>query len=185
MAICGSASRAPGSTAGGARIANSAGRRFQRFTELDGLPSPTIYSGVWDDAGYLWLSSSRGLSRLDTELLEFTNYNTSHGLQGDEFNLSSGYRAADGELYFGGVNGFNAFRPDSLGVDRELPQVAITKFLSLNKPVNIADALSVEEPIRLRYDEDVISFEFAAMDFAAPEKKPFHVPARRNRPGTG
>ena len=72
-----------------------AGRQvFQRFTELDGLPSATIYSGVWDTSGVLWLSTAHGLSKLDIETLEFTNYDTSHGLQGDEFNLAAGFRAA-------------------------------------------------------------------------------------------
>jgi len=146
---------------------------FQQFTTLDGLPSLTIYSGLWDQAGYLWLSTGRGLSKLDIESLEFRNYDASHGLQGDEFMLSAGYRAADGQLFFGGVNGFNAFYPDSLGGDRQPPQAAITNFLSLNKPVDLSDTKIGGEPVQLAYDQKLIGFEFAALDFAAPEKNRF------------
>ncbi len=146
---------------------------FQRFTELDGLPSATVYSGVWDEAGFLWLSSSRGLSRLDTETLEFKNYDTSHGLQGDEFNLTAGFRASSGQLFFGGMNGFNAFQPEQLAVNTAAPQVAITRLLGLNKPIDLGESRSSGTPVELGYRQNVIGFEFAALDYAAPQKNRF------------
>ena len=146
---------------------------FQRFTELDGLPGSTIYSGVWDQAEHLWLSTSRGLSRLNIESLEFTNYDTSHGLQGDEFNLAAGFQAADGRLFFGGLNGFNCFAPSLLGGNRQAPQVVITSFLSLNKPVDISDTIASGERLQLEFNQNVIGFKFAALDYAAPEKNQY------------
>ena len=146
---------------------------FQRFTELDGLPSSTTYGGVWDQAGYLWLSSARGLSRLDIESLEFRNYDTSHGLQGDEFNLSAVYRAADGQVFFGGLNGFNAFRPELLVRNLRAPAVAVTNLLSLNKPVDFSEAYAGGERVKFTHDQNVIGFEFAALDYAAPAKNRF------------
>ena len=143
---------------------------FDRYSELDGLPSATIYSGVWDQQGYLWLSSSYGLSRLDIGTLEFRNFDPSHGLQGDEFNLSAGFAAADGELYFGGMAGFNAFRPELVGGNGRAPQVAITNFLSLNQPLEFSAAMDDGAPLELRHDEAVISLEFAALDYVAPDK---------------
>ena len=146
---------------------------FQRFTEFDGLPSSTTYGGVWDHTGYLWLSTAQGLSRLDIESLEFRNYDTSHGLQGDEFNLSASYRAADGQVFFGGLNGFNAFRPELLVRNLRAPQVAITKLLSLNKPVDLSEAYARGERAKFTHDQNVIGFEFAALDYAAPKKNRF------------
>jgi transcriptional regulator with GAF, ATPase, and Fis domain/ligand-binding sensor domain-containing protein len=143
---------------------------FDRLTTHDGLPSSTVYSGVWDRAGYLWLSTGRGMTRLDIESLEFKNYDTSHGLQDEEFNLSAGFGSADGQLFFGGVNGFNAFYPHLLGGQRQPPQVVITKFLSLNKPVDPVDMQASDGRMHLDYNQNVIGFEFAALDFAAPEK---------------
>ena len=146
---------------------------FRRFTELDGLPSSTTYGGVWDQTGYLWLSTARGLSRLDIESLEFRNYDTSHGLQGDEFNLSASYRAADGQVFFGGLNGFNAFRPELLGRNLRAPQVAITKLLSLNKPIDLSEANAGGEGVKFTHDQNAIGFEFAALDYAAPNRNRF------------
>ena len=156
------------------RADREAGReKFQRFNTRDGLPSSTIYAGIWDQSGQLWLSTGGGLSRLDIGSLEFQNYDTSHGLQDDEFNLSAGFRASDGQLFFGGVKGFNAFYPHLLGGSGPPPQVAITKFLTLNNPVD-QDELQVRDGrVQLQYDQNVIGFEFAALDFAGPRKNRF------------
>lgn len=143
---------------------------FQRFGELDGLPSSTIYSGTWDSDGDLWLSTARGLSRLDIETLEFRNFDNSHGLQGEEFNLSAGFGASNGQLFFGGLNGFNAFQPELMDGNRRPPQVAITTFTSLNEPVDLSDTRRGAGRVALEHDQYVLGFEFTALDFAAPEK---------------
>gem|GEM_PF-1040600 len=146
---------------------------FQRFGELDGLPSATIYSGIPGDDDELWLSTADGLSRLKTATLEFRNFDTSHGLQGDEFNLAAGFRSTDGQLFFGGLNGFNTFHPELMNGSHHTPQVVITEFLSLNEPLDLGDARTTGQPVRLDYDQDVIGFEFAALDYAAPAKSRF------------
>ena len=146
---------------------------FQRFTELDGLPSATIYSGVWDTSGFLWMSSAHGLSKLDVDSLEITNYDTSHGLQGDEFNLSAGFRATDGLIMFGGLNGFNAFHPDQLAGNGLPPQVAITSILAMNEPIDLAESRGADAAMILGHDQNMLSFEFAALDYAAPDKNRF------------
>jgi len=110
---------------------------------------------------------------LDIESLEFRNYDTSHGLQGDEFNLSASYRAADGQVFFGGLNGFNAFRPELLARNLRPPQVAVTKILGLNQEVNLVQAFGGDERLKFTHDQNVIGFEFAAFDYAAPEKNRF------------
>ena len=89
----------------------------EHFTEIDGLPDATVYSGIWDTRGRLWLSTGRGLSRFNPQTLEFRNFGTEHGLQGSEFNFAAGFRSTDGKLFFGGLNGFNAFDPDALSAD--------------------------------------------------------------------
>ena len=145
-------------------------QRFQKFTNRDGLPSTTIYSGVWDQSGHLWMSTGHGLSKLNVDTLEFKNYDTSHGLQDDEFNLSAGIAATNGQLFFGGVNGFNAFFPDMLGGDGKPPPVAITKLQLLNDTVNPETLNTRSERVELEHDQNVIGFEFVALDFVAPEK---------------
>ncbi len=148
----------------------SAGRAvFERYTEKDGLPDATIYSGQWDAAGRLWLSTGRGLSQVDTASMTFRNFDTSHGLQGDDFNLNAGFRANNGELFFGGMKGFNAFQPAWINAGGPPPDVAITRVSVLNETLDPAAYRQDGAPVEFRHDQNVIGLEFAALDFAAPE----------------
>ena len=67
-----------------------------------------------DNAGGLWLSTNNGLSRFDPENESFTNFDVRHGLQANEFNFGASLRSASGELFFGGINGYNAFFPERM-----------------------------------------------------------------------
>ncbi len=146
---------------------------FERFSEIDGLPNATIYSGIWDEQGNLWMSTGRGLSRLDLSTMEFKNYSTEHGLQGNEFNFAAGFGSSDGSLFFGGLNGFNAFDPAALTANGRAPMVAITNLLSLNEPVDLTESRRGDAAVVLKHDEYLVSFEFAALDFAAPLRHRF------------
>jgi transcriptional regulator with GAF, ATPase, and Fis domain/ligand-binding sensor domain-containing protein len=164
-----------GTKGGGLNLWRQADRRqgrpvFRRFSELDGLPSSTIYSGIWDQAGHLWLSTARGLSQLDVTTLGFRNYDVSHGLQGDEFNHAAGFRSADGTLYFGGMNGFNAFDPLAMELARPPPQAVIKAAWILGETSASELPLSPVAPVELEYSQNTVTIEFVALDYVAPER---------------
>jgi diguanylate cyclase (GGDEF)-like protein len=141
---------------------------FRNFSESDGLPNSTIYGIESDSSGALWLSTNRGLSRFDPRSLEVRNFRRTHGLQGDEFNFGSHYRSAKGELFFGGPNGYNAFIPERLRFDDRAPPVVLTAFLKLNEPARTALPPERLGAINLGYRDHIVTFEFAALDFASP-----------------
>jgi diguanylate cyclase (GGDEF)-like protein len=117
----------------------------------------------------LWLATNHGLSRFDPRAATFHNYHVHDGLQSNEFHFGSSYRSPAGELFFGGVNGFNAFFSDRLQHDAPAPPVVLTSFLKLNKPVAGLGPPSEMAKIDLGYDDDDVTFEFAALDYSAPE----------------
>jgi signal transduction histidine kinase len=79
-------------------------------------------------------------------------------------------KGGDGTLYFGGANGFSSFHPEKLEKNEHVPVVVITRFQKLGIDMDIG-ALSGENPtIRLGYDENIFSLEFAALDYAEPAK---------------
>ena len=92
----------------------------------------------------------------------------SHGLQGNEFNHAAQFRSRDGRLFFGGSNGFNAFHPDRVRDNDHAPPVILTEFLKFNKTVPLDGP--TDSPIRLSYQDSMITFDFAALDFTAPER---------------
>jgi ligand-binding sensor domain-containing protein len=110
---------------------------FTRYTESHGLPSSVILGIVEDKAGGLWLSTKKGISRFDPQTESVRNYDESDGLQGDEFSEGCYLQGPDGEVFFGGSNGFNAFFPEAIRDNSYVPPVVITSFKSFNKSVPI------------------------------------------------
>ena len=141
---------------------------FQAYRESDGLPNDTILGILPDDSGHLWISTNNGLARLDPSTEKFRVYTVEDGLQSNEFDSGAYFRAKDGRLYFGGIDGFNSFYPDQVRDNPVPPQVAITSLSVFNQPVQVN--LNVQEPVKLSYQQNFIAFEFAALDFHAPEQ---------------
>jgi len=142
--------------------------KFRAYTEADGLPNNVVYGILPDGRGNLWLSTNKGLSKFSPAGGTFRNYDALDGLQADEFNQGAYCRGADGTLYFGGVNGINAFQPDSLRDNPEPPPIVITGFQIFNRTVPAHAAGG--GTITLSYLDNFFSFEFAALNYTAPEK---------------
>ncbi len=141
---------------------------FTSLTQADGLADNVIY-GIQSDANdQLWLSTNFGISRLTPATRAIRNFYVSDGLQGEEFNFGAHYVGSDGRLYFGGNNGFNAFDPADLEFETEPPSVALTGFSKFNEPVDTDIPYEILDNIELDYTEDMVSFEFAALDYTAP-----------------
>jgi signal transduction histidine kinase/ligand-binding sensor domain-containing protein/DNA-binding response OmpR family regulator len=152
-------------------------KTFKAYTEKDGLPNNMIRSILEDHHGNLWISSNKGLSKFDPVTKVFKNYSIADGLQGNEFKAHASYRTMNGEMYFGGTNGFNVFYPDSLKDNTFIPPVYITDFQVFNSSivVNGPDSLlhhhiSETKEITLPYDQSVFTFEFSALNYTLPEK---------------
>ena len=103
---------------------------FRVYDETHGLPNSVVYSILPDTSGGLWLSTNHGLSRFDPALGAFDNFDTRHGLQANEFNFGAAYRSATGELYFGGINGYNAFFPERLLEPRRVAATSSVRLAS-------------------------------------------------------
>ncbi len=153
------------------RAERTAGRAsFRRYVKKDSLRSNVIYSQLWDETGNLWLGTNRGLAVLDPTTGTFRNYGTRHGLQAEEFNFAAALRARDGELFFGGINGFNAFHPSEIRSNQHVPQVALTSVLKANRSVTFDRPLAELDLLEIDYSDQVVTLDFAALDFTAPEK---------------
>ncbi len=143
---------------------------FKNYSERDGLPNNVIYGIRSAASGRLWLSTNHGLSRFDPRSGRFKNYDATNGLQGNEFNVGAHYQLSTGELAFGGVNGFNLFHPDRIVSNTTVPPIVLTSFLKFGEPVPLDRSISQGGEIELAYDDDVASFEVAALDYTAPAK---------------
>ncbi|MDX1562508.1 MAG: response regulator, partial [Gammaproteobacteria bacterium] len=71
---------------------------------------------------------------------------------------------------FGGSNGFNMFDPAALPEAQHVPPIVLTSFEKLNEPADTERPHELLDSVALDYRDDVVSFEFAALDFVAPDK---------------
>jgi ligand-binding sensor domain-containing protein/DNA-binding CsgD family transcriptional regulator len=150
---------------------------FRRFTTRQGLPSNIINSIVEDRAGQLWIGTNQGLARFDAAHGRFKIYTREDGLQSNEFGINAALRARSGELYFGGVNGFNVFVPEELTSNPAPPTVVLTGLLVFNEPVRAGQSpgllrrhITEADTLTLSYREAAVTFQFAALNFIAPQK---------------
>jgi len=166
---------------------NRKNETFTRYTEAQGLPSSAIRCILEDQVGRLWLSTDKGISRFDPRRETFRNYDASDGLQSNEFSDGC-YRSPDGEMFFGGTNGFNAFFPENLRDDSYVPPVAITSFKIFNKTVPIAPdsvlkkSVPYIDSLTLPYSDHIFSFEFAALSYANSQKNRYRYRLDRLEP---
>jgi signal transduction histidine kinase/ligand-binding sensor domain-containing protein/DNA-binding response OmpR family regulator len=134
-----------------------------------GLSDNTVYGIRSEPQGALWLSGNQGLIRYVPESGEIRRFHREQGLQGEEFNGGAHFRLQDGRLVFGGANGFNLFDPRAVSSIRaRAPEVALTSVELRGQPASL-DVLASLDKLTVGYRDDLASFEFAALDFAAPE----------------
>jgi signal transduction histidine kinase/CheY-like chemotaxis protein/ligand-binding sensor domain-containing protein len=158
---------------------------FTVFGKKNGLPSDITYAMREDDYGKLWVSTNTGLSMYDPLTKTFRNYTTEDGVQGDEFKPHSALKAADGKMYFGGIEGFNAFYPDQIQNPLGFSPIVITSLQIFNKPVAIAKDSNDPSPLKkdisdtkeltLSYKQSFISLDYASLDYGSPDKKEYAV----------
>ncbi|HEX5153419.1 MAG TPA: two-component regulator propeller domain-containing protein [Parafilimonas sp.] len=160
-----------GTKGGGLNRLDKTTGKFVRYNTKNGLANNVIYGILPGDDGNLWLSTNKGLSAFNPVTKQFRNYDAEDGLQSNEFNRYAYCKMSDGLLVFGGMNGINYFDPNEIK-PLEPPDITFTDFRLFNKPVSARDPASplkeninYAKEIILQYKQNVITFQFAAMDY--------------------
>ncbi len=157
---------------GGLSRFNRATGEIKNYLEEDGLPNNVVYNIFEDKNNNLWLSTNYGLSRFNKTEETFVNYDVKDGIQSNEFNRNAAFcNSHTGEMFFGGMNGFNSFFPENILTNNYIPPIVITDFKIFDKPqhLEIADG----DTIHLSYEDNFFSIEFAAMDYSNPAKNKY------------
>ena len=132
---------------------------FKRYTEKDGLINNTIYGILVDDSNKIWISTNEGISALCTKKNDFENFTIIDGLQSNEFNGRSCFKDNNGNMYFGGINGFNTFNPDNIEISQFKPNIILDS-VQVNG-VNRKDISNT----KLKHNEHNIKINFFTNDY--------------------
>ncbi len=154
--------------------------KFLRITEENSdLPNNGVYGILPDENGNLWISTNNGITKFNPNTFKFRNYTVDDGLQSEEFNGGAFYKARDGEMFFGGIKGYNSFYPDEIIDNKYKPNIVITDLKIFNEHVTVGNNSPLEQQISktdeivLPYWQNDISFEYVALHFANPSKNKY------------
>ncbi len=157
----------------GLNLVDKKSGKITRFSKRDGLASDAVYGLLEDDDGVIWISGGKGLTKFNIDTGSFTRFDASHGLQSSDFNSGAYIKLSDDSLLFGGNNGFNAFYPADISLNKHIPDIRLTSFSIFNEKVLTGQNIDAVEQIELKHDDSVIGFSFAALDYTAPEKNQY------------
>lgn len=147
------------------------------YSVADGLSSSVLYAVVPDDKGYFWLSSDYGLMRFNPGTGYIKTYTTSDGLTDNEFNRISFFKAADGTVFLGGLNGVNRFHPrafweDSSLFNAPLRIVSFSQFSAKEgKLLDLTTEIKRNGSVTLQPGETFFSIEFQLLNFESGRKR--------------
>jgi len=148
-------------------------KHFIRYGYQQDLIDTSIGGLIFDISGHIWFSHTKGISRLNIESGVIKNYNTTDGVQNEEFNRGSFHKSKKGEYFFGGNNGFNNFYPDKIKNNKYTPKVVLTSFKLFNKDIISDIPVYIKKSYNLEYNQNYISFEFAALSYTEPLENQF------------
>ncbi len=159
-----------GTSNGGLNGFDPVTERFEAFRTPQGLPNDLVLGILEDTTGHLWISTNHGISRFDPTTRTFRNYDNADGLQSNEFCSGAAFKARDGEMFFGGVKGFNSFRPERVTDSSYVPPVVITGFRKFNQPAKLDRAITETREIVVGWRDNFVTFEFSSLCFTDPRK---------------
>jgi len=145
--------------------------QFKQYSIAQGLPSNVLYRIESDAKNNLWISSDNGLIHFNPSNANIYVFTTKDGLSHNEFNRMSSYRAKDGRLFFGGMNGINAFHPsDFVGysTEKDIPVrlISFQQFSGVeDKLLDKTKQVLQQGKIVLEPDDIFFTIEYRLLDF--------------------
>lgn len=153
--------------------------KFSKITTETGLPNNTIHAINEDDEGNIWLSTSKGLAKLNPLNNSIANYQHSDGLQSNEFSDGAVLKSRTGNLLFGGIYGFNYFMPKDIVENKRQPNLLITdlqvggiKFEN-NQYLIVKSTNENAETFTLDRKNNFFQFSFNALNYFNASKNEF------------
>jgi signal transduction histidine kinase/ligand-binding sensor domain-containing protein len=167
-------------TANGLNYFNWDSKKITKILSTDGLPNEVINGILIDKNEYLWLSTNKGIIRYNLFDSTFKVYNTDDGVQGLQFIHGAYMKSHSGEMFFGGLNGFNTFYPENIRDNTYIPDVYLRDLLIFFKEadVNIAGSplkKSIETAGEVDFNskQTLFTFKYAALNYISPAKNQY------------
>ncbi|HET6995533.1 MAG TPA: ATP-binding protein, partial [Chitinophagaceae bacterium] len=148
---------------------------FTCFSESNGLQNNTVYKILEDQTGLIWVSTNKAISSIDIDTKKINNYSSHNGVQNNNFVGGAGLALSSGEIFFGGLEGFNYLNPAYLKRTSTVSPVLITDLRISNRSVipssngPIKENISIAKEIDLDYKQN-FALSFVGLNYTSPEQ---------------
>ena len=149
--------------------------KIKIYDVKSGLANSFINGLLPEGDSSVWVGTDAGLARIDIKRDAVSLFYKQDGISSNEFNRASFFKSKSGRMFFGGLNGINAFFPSADLANQKLKRnnkVLFTGFSKLDGDtdsiINRRFGLSAKKPIELSYKDKFFSFEFALANFKNP-----------------
>lgn len=166
-----------GTDGSGLNVLNKKTGEFSTFQDENWIKSAVVYGIIKDNYGKMWFSTNNGIFEFDPKSKTKRGFGKWDNLQSQQYNYKAYYKDSTGKLYFGGINGFNAFFPDEVQAGSIAPKVSFTNFQLFNKDLDLNDensplkrSINYTHEVVLDHNQSVLSIEYASLSFIAPNK---------------
>jgi len=157
-----------GTVGGGLNQFDKHSHRVKCYTTKQGLPNNVVYGIIPDKHDNIWLSTNYGICRFNLLDKSIIKYSVNDGLLSNELNKGASMMDNFGNIYFGGMFGFNVFSPDKILKNIKIPHIVITTFEAYNtEPVY---DLKLNDTINLDYTQNDFVIRYAVLDYTNPQK---------------
>jgi signal transduction histidine kinase/ligand-binding sensor domain-containing protein/DNA-binding response OmpR family regulator len=146
--------------------------KAKHYSTRNGLPGNEIFSVLQDTNGDIWFTTNQGLCLFNPESEAVRFFNTSNGISNSRFNPNVALCSSDGEIYFGGTNGFIRFYPENIASNLIPPKTVVTELYVNNELVvpgdesNVLnDIIAKTDQISLDYTQSSFGFRFVTSNY--------------------
>lgn len=127
-----------------------------------------IYAVEIDELGRVWFGISNGLAEYDPHNSSYQVYGATDGLKNLEFNLNASYKADDGILYFGGIQGITSINPVGRDNTRQVYPVIISSCLFHGYGLHREIFPHEHQEIRLTREYPAITISLSKLNYLHP-----------------
>jgi signal transduction histidine kinase/ligand-binding sensor domain-containing protein len=135
----------------------------------------TILNILEDNQQTLWVTTANGIIKISANRERIQMFNADYGILSSNWNWLNNYKAGDGRLFIGGVNGYYMFKPEEINVSNPPPLLNFSQLTIGSKDIYPGDDGILTGPIwktdkiTLSYNQNSFSLDFIAVNYNSTE----------------
>ncbi|MBC8769817.1 response regulator [Arenibacter sp. BSSL-BM3] len=153
---------------------------FIWYDKRKGLEEENVCGIIQSLDGNIWVGGNAGISKMDVNTSEFSNFTTDDGLLSNDFNINATFIDDMGTIYFGGYQGVNYFNPSVIITNTNETSLYLSEFRLFNEKVlptqkdsPLKKVISETDSLVLKQNQSVFTIEYSGINFTRPEKNEY------------